>query len=294
MALERVHAIIDELGNAPASKTGAVVPDLGDLANEEEEEDEARGKKPRSEKMQRALQMTAQLWKRGTHPWKVSRIYQGNTIIDLEKKVSGNKVRRKKHAPEDAAMEQGRAYVYLHQRSVGAWWSKVDKMDKPPNEQQRRFLKSVIARCQHEYRELNAWNAARREHKRGALTEPSRLCLLGIPGAGKSHCIHLLRDFFETCLQWSDGTQFKFLATQNSMAELIGGGTVHTWGAIPANKALAAMKGKNDKDWDTLWENAMSVRWLVIDECSTLSPGLLATLESFLREKACLRHPYAL
>jgi len=172
-------------------------------------------------------------------------------------------------------MEQGRAYVYLHQRSVDAWWSKVDKLDKQPNAQQRRFLKSVIARCQHEYRELNAWNAARRQYKRGALTEPSRLCLLGIPGAGKSHCIHLLRDFFETCLQWSDGTQFKFLATQNSMAELIGGGTVHTWGAIPANKTLAAMKGKQDKDWDTLWENAMSVRWIVIDECSTLSPGAL-------------------
>jgi hypothetical protein len=85
MALQRIHAIIDELGNAPASKTGAVVPDLGEPSNEEEEE-EASGKKPRSEQMQRALQTTAQLWMRGTQPWKVSRIYQGNSIIDLEKR----------------------------------------------------------------------------------------------------------------------------------------------------------------------------------------------------------------
>ena len=55
MALERVHAIIDELGHAPASKTGPVVPDLGELVSGEDEEDEARGKKPRSEKMQRSL-----------------------------------------------------------------------------------------------------------------------------------------------------------------------------------------------------------------------------------------------
>ena len=45
-------------------------------------------------------------------------------------------------------------------------------------------------------------------------------------------------------------------------------------------------------DWDKLFENALNVRWLIIDECSTLSPYLLSTLESFLRNKACVRHPY--
>ena len=42
-----------------------------------------------------------------------------------------------------------------------------------------------------------------------------------------------------------------------------------------------------------LFENALSMRWLIIDECSTLSPSLLTTFESFLREKAAVRHPYA-
>ena len=126
------------------------------------------------------------------------------------------------------------------------------------------------------------------------LPETERMSLLGIPGAGKSHCLVLLRDFFETCLGWTHGVQFQFLATQNSMAELIGGGTVHTWGVIPPDKTqAAAKKGDKNVDWDQLFENCLSMRWLIIDECSTLPPGLLALLESFMREKACIKHPYA-
>ena len=128
------------------------------------------------------------------------------------------------------------------------------------------------------------------------LTENNRTCLLGVPGAGKTYCLWLLKDFFESCLKWTHGVQFQFLATQNTMAELICGSTVHSWGCIPVNKAAATAKAhamSKDADWDQLFENAQSLRWLVIDECSTLSPGLLSTLESFLRQKAALRHPYA-
>ena len=128
------------------------------------------------------------------------------------------------------------------------------------------------------------------------LSEPARTCLLGVPGAGKTYCLLLLRDFFESCLKWTHGVQFQFLATQNTMAELIGGSTVHSWGCIPTNKAAAAAKAQassKDADWDQLFENALSLRWLIIDECSTLSPSLLATFESFLRQKAAVRHPYA-
>ena len=87
---------------------------------------------------------------------------------------------------------------------------------------------------------------------------------------------------------------FQFLATQNTMAELIGGGTVHTRGCIPTNKAAASAKATaKDADWDKLFENALNMRWLIIDECSTISFSLTATLESFLR-KAAVRHPYVL
>ena len=108
-------------------------------------------------------------------------------------------------------------------------------------------------------------------------TEPVRLCLFGPPGAGKSHCMHLLRDFFETCLKWTDGVQFQYLVPLNTMADLIGGKTVHAWGCIPANKAAGLSKARNNKDadWDQLFENALSMRWfspfhLVTNKISSL------------------------
>eukprot|EP00973_Karenia_brevis_P004671 641310-Karenia_brevis.AAC.1 len=36
----------------------------------------------------------------------------------------------------------------------------------------------------------------------------------------------------------------------------------------------------------------MGMRWIVIDEISTVSPTLLGLLEAYLR-RACRRHPYA-
>ena len=125
--------------------------------------------------------------------------------------------------------------------------------------------------------------------------EPVRDCLLGIPGAGKSTCIKLMRRFFEECLGWENGVQFQFLASQNTMAALIGGQTLHSWGVIPLNATDAANKLQNkgkDDDIDQLFLNALGIRWLVIDEVSTISPCLLGLLDSYLR-RACCRHPYA-
>ena len=47
-----------------------------------------------------------------------------------------------------------------------------------------------------------------------------------------------------------------------------------------------------DGDVDELFLNATGVRWIIIDEISTLSPGLLGILDAYLR-RACCRHPYA-
>ena len=97
-----------------------------------------------------------------------------------------------------------------------------------------------------------------------------------------------MRDFFENVMGWRHGVQFQFLAAQNSMAALIGGNTIHSWGVIPTSKAAATAKHSNKEvDWDQLFENCIGMRWLAIDEVSTLSLGLLGTLESFLRTKAC-------
>ena len=94
--------------------------------------------------------------------------------------------------------------------------------DERPTDEQKAFLDHVIARCNIEQKELGQTRAHVAESKTN-YSEPVRTCLFGIPGAGKSHCIKLLRKLFEDCLHWEDGVQFQFLAQQNTMASLIGG-----------------------------------------------------------------------
>ena len=299
--LERLHRIMDEIGEKATgqqalpkrrAKAGAKA------AAGEDSDDEAIAK--RSEQMQNALHTTDKLWRRDKSTWQIDDLAihnRGNTRLSSHqgKETKSKKAKRKKQ--EDPNVTQARAYVNLQQTNIDAWWQKQESSAKPPTSEQRKFIQSVIQRCLVEQKELHSWTGSwsgPASQKKDGLSESKRMALLGIPGAGKSHCIHLLRDFFTNCMNWTDGVQFQFLATQNTMAELIGGKTVNTWGVIPPNKAAAMSKvhGSKDVDWDKLFENALSMRWLIIDECSTLSPYLLSTLESFLRSKACVRHPY--
>ena len=51
--------------------------------------------------------------------------------------------------------------------------------------------------------------------------------------------------------------------------------------------------GKDSEgDIDQLFLNAVSLRFLLIDEVGAISPALLGALDTFLR-RACLRHPFA-
>eukprot|EP00973_Karenia_brevis_P042819 5927277-Karenia_brevis.AAC.1 len=77
------------------------------------------------------------------------------------------------------------------------------------------------------------------------------------------------------------------------MAALIGGATIHAWGRIPANATDAAhntQTKEGEGDMDSLFLNAMGMRWIV--RISTVSPTLPGLLEAYLR-RACSRHPYA-
>jgi hypothetical protein len=148
---------------------------------------------------------------------------------------------------------------------------------------------AVVNRCKQEARTFKQGKAEELPD------EPLRCGLFGIPGAGKSECVKLVRSFFEECLKWEDGVQFQFLASQNTMAALIGGKTVHSWSTIPVNATDASNKLQtkgSEGDIDQLFLNALGIRWLLLDEVSTLSPYLLGLLDAYLR-RACCRHPYA-
>ena len=58
----------------------------------------------------------------------------------------------------------------------------------------------------------------------------------------------------------ANGVQFQFLASQNTMAALIGGATVHSWSTIPVNAHDAASKMQSkgcEGDIDELFEKAL-------------------------------------
>ena len=132
-------------------------------------------------------------------------------------------------------------YESLHEAKVTAWWDKVNNSLEKPTEEQKAFLQCVIDRCRAERAELLATSASPASVPQ-KFSESLRSLLLGIPGAGKSTCLKLLRSFFEDVLNWEDGVQFQYLATQNTMAALIGGLTVHGWGVIPVNAEDANRK----------------------------------------------------
>ena len=78
------------------------------------------------------------------------------------------------------------------------------------------------------------------------------------------------------------------------MIALIGGATAHSWGCVPAYVADAAVKVHtkgHDGDLDELYLNAFGMRWISLDEISTLSLIALELLDAHLRQARC-RHPY--
>ena len=161
------------------------------------------------------------------------------------------------------AAHQQRGYVKWSNSNADSWLATEEAKAEPPTAEQRVFLRAIIHRCQREQDELACAGDILRPKAKRDLSEPMRACLFGIPGAGKSHCIKLVRRFFEDYLKREDGVQFKFLASQNTMAALIEGATVHTWGVIHANAMDAGSKVHSKStvgDIDELFLNALRVR----------------------------------
>jgi hypothetical protein len=238
------------------------------------------------------MKLAAQLWSRTQQAWgpdAVDRAISSIPLIAKSMDQKSAKAKKKHNAGMHPRAKQSQAYITWKEASVRDWLALLQKEAEAPNAAQLQFLHAVIDRCRQETSNFKRSNVAEYDD------EPLRCCLLGIPGAGKSACIKWARRFFEECLKWDDGVQFQFLASQNTMAALIGGATVHSWSTIPVNATDAANKVQSkgeDGDIDELFLKALGMRWLLLDEVSTLSPYLLGLLDAYLR-RACCRHPYA-
>ena len=73
---------------------------------------------------------------------------------------------------------QEKAYGHVHKRDVKRHLETLAHSDEPPNAEQRAFLQTVAEQCIVEATELNRAKVAKH------LSEPLRLCLMGMAGAG--------------------------------------------------------------------------------------------------------------
>ena len=290
LPLSRVHAILDRMSAGDCVKKQKA-PQQDDVDACISDEDPDRAALQQSNNISDAMQLTAKLWSRKASEWQLQKLDTstgpfGDPKADQDHKARSSHKKNKTAKPRD---HQAHAYRRWKESSVQDWLCALATDKEPPTADMMKFLRRVADRCREEHR------AFQRPAPATFDDEPVRDCLLGIPGAGKTACIKLMRRFFEECLQWEDGMHFQFLASQNTMAALLGGATLHSWGGIPVNltDAMSKVHTKGaDGDVDELYEKCLSMRWLVIDEISTVSTSLLGLLDSFLR-RACMRHPYA-
>ena len=289
LSLTRVHDILHRMSQAgpgPAIRQGRAPPKTEENDSEQLWMDNKALQQ--SEQIRDAMRSTAALWTKVDGDWSGSRLDTRQTSVDQV--PSGRhfkKIPPKKNKLNPKAAQK-RAYVKWHEVRIKEWWSSLRSQELGPTAEQHAFLERVVGRCRVERAELMRVGEER------AFTEPVRDCLFGLPGAGKSTCIKWIRSFFEQALGWEHGVQFQFLAAQNTMAALIGGNTVHSWGSIPVNASAAGQKtiGKDSGDVDALFLNALGIRWILFDETSCISAELLGLLDVYLR-RACARHPYA-
>ena len=139
----------------------------------------------------------------------------------------------KKAEPADEAKAAAHVDTELHdcQRAYEEWCVQTYCRDATgptkitPNALQRQVLEMLHEKCSTE-QELKdgGW--------REAATAPLRHLIHGLPGSGKSELLLWIKNYFETVWQWKYGEAFAFLAPMNSMANNIGGNTVHSWGQI--------------------------------------------------------------
>ena len=181
-------------------------------------------------------------------------------------------------------------YHRFIQGRVDEWLQHVQAQKEPPNKEQLQGITSVVERCAFEARE------ERRETVNAVPAEPSREMIHGLPGAGKSRLIHWIKELFTEILGREHGVQFVVLASQNTMAALVGGRTLHSWGNIPINKEMAA--ARKAKAWTKLdaipmYAKTVHMRLILVDEGSTASAEVLAALNSTLQQSVRATGTYA-
>ena len=154
----------------------------------------------------------------------------------------------------------------------------LSEMDAAPaiwipqlNKGQQIFLQIVANRVKEEVTDdINGMHGT---------NEPLRWMLHGGPGTGKTKALGIVVQFFEL-LGYVEHKHFKIGALQGKMARLIGGSSRHQLGAMN----LFGNDASKEKS-TLLFLRHCTLRWIIIDEISMVSPRLLAKFEERLRTR---------
>ena len=193
--------------------------------------------------------------------------------------------------PSTAARRSLSEWVERYQR----WTQQVyeDKNTPTPTREQRHVLLTVHFRIVKEEYELAGepipeaiWSSKPPDIN---VERPLLRLTHGLPGSGKSKLIEWLKQYFELVWQWIRNKQYALLAPMNTMADNIGGSTVHSFGHIPFKdrRGVLIQTGKGtgssgsfftDEEWHEL-------RILLFDEVEAAGVSLFGRLEENVRLK---------
>lgn len=234
-----------------------------------------------SASVQDALEIGAALWNPSRLPWEET--LQGDGHIPENPAMPTRRKRRPKQALDGSASQ---FYPGFNVLDVARWFDSLKEQLIQLNSEQLLYLRKVARRLQTEAME-DFQNTPQ-----GLRSEPRRITLVAGPGTGKSQCIKWTAKLFGDVLGWEMGVQYQVLAAQNSMAALVGGATIHSWGCIPMLQDGNQSTGENE-DVTKMFLHCSRLRWLIVDEISCAALRVLGLLERNCR-RALVRNPWSL
>ena len=173
------------------------------------------------------------------------------------------------------AAQAGIVYGKFRLKEAHAWLRNLMAAEKKPSAEQLSCLEAIISRCAKESREVDENEEFR--------SEPLRMLLHGVPGAGKTQTLLWIRQFFEEVCGWTHGQEFVFCASQNTMAALIQGVTLHSFFKLvfkdkEGKKINVQTEDKKDISKEFLQYQAL--RFIFIDEFSTAAIEIFAEINN--------------
>ena len=163
----------------------------------------------------------------------------------------------------------------------------VDATTPTPTGQQQHVLETIHYRTikenyevlQEDYADL--WQA---KPTNVHVDIPLLRLIHGLPGSGKSMLLLWIKEYFEDVWKWELNNQFAIVAPQNSMADNVGGTTLHSFGSVPFKdrRGITVNTGDiMDEDKHSLsgkkWHN---LRVLLVDEVEATGVELIGQIEA--------------